>query len=70
MATSPNALANIQVRMSDIPILLDALELALEEFDENLDCDNEGCAGCMAHQGALFRMRDIILNQAPFVEVE
>lgn len=68
--TPPNALAKLQVRVGDIPLLLDAVEDRLVGWEMMESCLDENCAACAATEGALLRMRDTLLAHAPKVEVE
>lgn len=65
----PNALVKIQLRVSDIPILLDALESRLEEFGDDERCGDPDCAGCANEHGALVRMRNTLFACSPKVRV-
>ena len=66
---APNELAQVQVRVADLTVMLDALEEALEAFDEFEDCDSPDCLSCTTKQGTLIRLRDTLLEGAPKVEV-
>jgi len=60
-----NNLLLLQVKMSDISILLDAVEGAFFDFDVMESCDDKKCAGCTRKKKALVRLRDNILKQSP-----
>jgi len=66
----PNELVRIQIRVGDIPTLLDALESRLEEFVDYEGCGDGQCYRCEMEHGALHRLRDTLLAGAPKVEVE
>jgi len=60
-----NDLLLLQVKMSDISILLDAIEGAFFDFDIMEDCNDKTCQGCQRKKKALVRLRDNILKQSP-----